>query len=102
MPSIKKVTIPRSKPPAGYVAPNQGRSQANRDIYNSQRWRTTSKQHLRDNPLCVHCEKEGKVIAATITDHIAPINQGGSPWDADNRQSLCLKHHQKKSAKERH
>lgn len=102
MPTVHKVRMPKRSPAAGLTAPNQGRENPNRDVYGSARWKRTSKQHLERNPLCVHCQAKSKATPATITDHIKPINQGGEAFDSANHQSLCLKCHQKKSAKERH
>ncbi|NEU68332.1 HNH endonuclease [Spirosoma agri] len=101
MPTVFKVKRPSSR---GIVpaAANQGRENPNREIYGSSRWKRTSKNHLRAHPFCVHCEAAGKLTVATITDHIRSINQGGEPWDPENYNSLCLKCHQTKSAKERH
>ena len=70
-------------------------------FYDSPAWRKTSKKHLSLNPLCVSCVKKGKVTAAVHTDHIIPIEKGGSRLDPENLQGLCLKHHSSKSAKER-
>ena len=35
-------------------------------------WRKTSKAFLKEHPLCVHCEKEGRLTPATEVDHIIP------------------------------
>ena len=108
MPSPNRVVRPweARKPPTDrpYVtAPtNQGRMNPNRKIYGSQRWRVISLRYLANNPLCVHCKEQGKLVEATQTDHITPINQGGDPWDEGNYQALCRRCHDKKSAKERH
>lgn len=102
MPSIKKVTMPRPKPPAGYVAPNQGRKRPNPEVYNSSRHRKGRIAYLKENPLCAECLKKGKTEEATEFDHIQPINQGGDAWDIDNKQGLCKSCHARKSAKERH
>lgn len=40
------------------------------------------------------CEKEGRLVPATVVDHIKPHR--GDPvlfWADDNRQGLCLHHH---------
>ncbi len=58
------------------------------------RWQRARKRHLLEHPLCVMCEDEGRVTAATIVDHIVPHR--GSPdlfWNRDNWQSLCKPHH---------
>ncbi len=68
--------------------------------------------HLRENPLCVECLKEGFPAPGNTVDHIKQVNQKdpfdtqngkyGEPLDPDNLQTLCNSHHNKKSAKERH
>jgi 5-methylcytosine-specific restriction protein A len=100
MPTVHKVKFPKAGVQAN--APNQGRTEANREIYGSSRWKKTSKDHLRKHPFCIRCAAIGKQTLATVTDHIVPINQNGEPWNSDNHQGLCLKCHQKKSARERH
>lgn len=79
---------------------HQGRSNPNRHIYDSMQWRRLAKQHKRENPLCVMCLKEGIVTPVYCTDHSLPINEGGSPFDWNNLQSLCRSHHESKSSKE--
>jgi len=64
-------------------------------------WRRTSKAFLKEHPLCVHCEKEGRLTPATEVDHIIP--HGGNRklfWDRKNWQSLCKSCHSKKTAEE--
>jgi len=42
------------------------------------------------HPLCVYCEREGRVSAGCIVDHIIP-HRGDMVlfWDRSNWQSLC-------------
>lgn len=54
---------------------------------------------LDRNPLCVECEKEGRVSAATVPDHVVPLWQGGQDTE-DNLQALCAAHHDRKTAAE--
>jgi len=56
-------------------------------------------RHLSNNPLCVMCEREGRVTLAQELDHITPLWAGGSESD-DNRQGLCVPHHKEKTAQE--
>ncbi|WP_281225387.1 HNH endonuclease [Flavobacterium aquiphilum] len=69
-------------------------------FYNSWPWRKARKAFINKNPLCVHCEENGEVTAATVVDHKIPIKQGGEPLNESNFQSLCEKCHNKKSANE--
>lgn len=54
---------------------------------------------LRFNPLCVHCELEGRARAAHQVDHKVRLEDGGAD-DESNFQSLCLDHHKAKTAAE--
>jgi len=53
---------------------------------------------LEDHPLCVECEKEERVTAATTPDHVTPIWAGGADDLEANGQSLCAEHHDAKTA----
>lgn len=72
----------------------------NSDFYNSQSWRRDRSAYLRQYPLCRMCEAKGYYKAATVCDHITPINEGGDKWDWSNRQALCETCHNKKSGGE--
>jgi len=71
-----------------------------RRFYNSRAWRRVSKLHIQDESLCRACMAEGRLVPAVMTDHIAPIKQGGDRWDERNLQSLCQSCHSRKSAEE--
>lgn len=51
------------------------------------------------NPLCVECERQGRVTLATQRDHIKPLAEGGQDVD-DNVQGLCAACHDAKSKEE--
>lgn len=53
-------------------------------------WQQARLVHLNDNPLCVYCDREGRVSAASVVDHIIP-HRGDMVlfWDRSNWQSLC-------------
>lgn len=72
----------------------------NKAFYNSTRWRKTTKAYREANPLCEHCEDEGRVTPAAQADHITPIEEGGAKFDWDNLQSLCHSCHAIKTRKE--
>ena len=55
---------------------------------------------LRREPLCRPCTEAGFTVQATIVDHIVPLSEGGSN-SFDNLDSLCIMHHNKKTASER-
>jgi 5-methylcytosine-specific restriction protein A len=65
------------------------------------KWQKYRLLFLKSNPLCVHCQAEGRVKAATDVDHIIP-HRGDMKlfWDESNYQSLCHSHHSEKTASE--
>ena len=77
------------------------RDEFTKRFYNSRAWRKARERKLRINPLCELCLKEGKLVAASIVDHVVPIKEGGEVWDLDNLQSLCKTCHERKGAAER-
>lgn len=66
------------------------------------RWQRYSKQYRLNNPLCVMCEKEGRLTLADCVDHITPVNGPNDPlfYEVSNHQSLCNKCHNVKSEAE--
>ncbi len=65
------------------------------------RWRKARLRFLRQHPLCVECEKQGRIKGATVVDHIVP-HKGDHDlfWDTDNWQALCKRCHDRKTALE--
>lgn len=76
-------------------------------IYGS-KWDRQRVNFLRANPLCVMCQEQGRVAAATVVDHITPHNlkealRSGEQqaiakaqklfWSQSNWQPLCKQHH---------
>jgi 5-methylcytosine-specific restriction enzyme A len=51
------------------------------------------------SPLCVECEKHGRVTLATQRDHKIPLAEGGTDTP-DNEQGLCDDCHSEKSLAE--
>lgn len=58
------------------------------------RWARASGRHKAAHPLCVGCQAVGRVVAATVTDHVVP-HRGNDRlfWDEGNWQSCCDRHH---------
>lgn len=59
---------------------------------------------LARNPLCVRCLAEDKTSAATVADHVVPLdpkNPTGGDWSLDNGQGLCHAHHNQKTGAEK-
>jgi len=62
------------------------------------RWRRLSKLYLQSHPLCIECNRQGRLVEATAVDHIVPHR--GDPkllWDQRNWQPLCKKCHNTKT-----
>jgi 5-methylcytosine-specific restriction protein A len=68
--------------------------------YNS-RWQKARDRYLKAHPLCVQCRKEGRLVEATVVDHITP-HRGDRKlfWDESNWQSLCKPCHDRKTMTE--
>lgn len=65
-----------------------------RRLYDSVRWRKASKLFLSNNPLCVFCERMGRLSSANLVDHIIPHeNDYNKFWDQSNWQGLCYTCH---------
>ena len=62
------------------------------------RWQAARKRFLRMFPLCNECKKAGRLVSATVVDHIIP-HRGDEQlfWDKANFQSLCKPCHDKKT-----
>jgi 5-methylcytosine-specific restriction protein A len=62
-------------------------------------WQRLRAWKLREEPLCRHCRKRGRITPATQVDHILPLRRGGTN-DTSNLQSLCHSCHSRKTAAE--
>lgn len=73
------------------------KSRPERDkLYYSKQWKKISKLYRQSHPLCEECERNGRITPAYLVDHIVPIEDGGSMWEWDNLQSLCIVCHNRK------
>ena len=64
-------------------------------------WDKYSKARLAEHPICVMCKAEGRIVEATVTDHIKPARRFPELfWDPTNHQSLCLSHNVSKAAED--
>lgn len=65
------------------------------------KWQKARERFLAKHPLCAHCQREGKVAAATDVDHVIP-HRGDQAlfWDESNWQSLCHPCHSAKTQEE--
>lgn len=64
------------------------------------KWQKLRKQFLKRQPLCVECYKNGKLVEATVVDHIIPHRgEQRLMWDESNWQALCKPCHDRKTGK---
>ena len=61
------------------------------DPYHSYRWTRLSRAFRAEHPLCALCQKEGRITAADVVDHIVPWPVCEDFYDRNNLQSLCEK-----------
>ncbi|WP_225785840.1 HNH endonuclease [Pseudomonas sp. Marseille-P9655] len=54
------------------------------------KWQKARERYLLDNPLCVYCDRSGRVTSASVVDHVI-AHRGDMTlfWDQSNWQSLC-------------
>lgn len=61
-------------------------------------WARASRAYRKENPLCVRCKTEGRLVPATQVDHITPWRGDRNLfWDISNWQSLCASCHSLKT-----
>jgi 5-methylcytosine-specific restriction protein A len=99
MPTLKRNSDIKS-PAAQFAEPFSRHKSKNRWVYDSHRWKLIREKVLSIEPLCVMCRQDSRVTAATVVDHITPMNEGGDPFDMNNLQGLCASCHNKKSSHE--
>lgn len=87
-PRLAVAKLNRVKPLAGDAERLLGRTGANR-----------RRDWLSRFPLCVLCQREGRIVEAAELDHIVPLWEGGAEADS-NLQGLCVPHHRAKTAEE--
>ena len=63
------------------------------------RWRRARAAYLARHPLCVPCAAAGRLEPATVVDHVVP-HRGDAVlfWNQANRQGLCKRCHDAKTA----
>ncbi len=79
--------------------PGRVRQQGNKQ-YNV-RWRKARLHFLDRHPLCITCLTVGRLVPATVVDHVIP-HRGDQRlfWNEGNWQALCKPCHDRKTAKE--
>lgn len=97
--------IPKSSPKLPWVKaaakPSQQKSWGfDTNFYRTKRWRNLRSYHLMESPLCIHCHKNGKLVSATVVDHIIPRKERPDlELEETNLQSLCESCHNRKSGR---
>lgn len=100
-------TKPALHRPAGFKgaaevkrALDRERPSAARRGYGS-RWRRARAAFLAQHPLCAACRVRGRVVAATVVDHVTP-HRGDQRlfWDESNWTPACKPCHDAKTARE--
>ena len=69
-------------------------------LYNTARWRRTSKAQLSKQPLCEHCLERGVIEPATQCDHATPHKGNPDLFWSGPFNSLCRTCHGDKTAEE--
>lgn len=70
-------------------------------LYVGRTWKKLRLYHLTRNPLCVMCEREGRLTRANVVDHIQ-AHRGDMQLfvEPGNLQSLCESHHNRDKQRE--
>ncbi|WP_299821346.1 HNH endonuclease signature motif containing protein [uncultured Jannaschia sp.] len=67
--------------------------------YCTSNWKRLRLVKLAACPLCFICERRGRLVEATVVDHITPIRQGGPAFpELAGLMSLCKRCHDEKTA----
>lgn len=58
------------------------------------RWQKYRERYLREHPLCVMHQQQGRAVVSEVVDHIVP-HKGDHKlfWDPKNHQALCKQCH---------
>jgi 5-methylcytosine-specific restriction protein A len=65
------------------------------------RWRRARAAFLAQHPLCTACRAQGRVVQATVVDHLVPHHRDRRRfWDERNWAPSCKPCHDRKTARE--
>ena len=67
-------------------------------IYGTYKWRKTSLNYRKKQPLCERCLRLGLVSDSVLVDHKQELQDGGDPFNEDNFEALCDSCHKRKTA----
>lgn len=66
--------------------------------YSTSTWQRLRKFKLSTSPLCVECQRVGRIVPANHVDHVVSITSGGPPFPSlDGLASLCASCHSTKT-----
>jgi 5-methylcytosine-specific restriction endonuclease McrA len=102
-PRLAEINTQRLRPvqataPNGTPSWRAGQGGANARGYNY-RWQQRRKAQLAEEPLCRYCKRQGRIVPATVADHITP-HRGDPVLFEGPLQSLCASCHSSAKAKE--
>lgn len=86
-----------------YKAQNQAVTEDYKErnrFYQRSAWKKIRSAQLRIEPFCRTCRESGKLVEATVVDHVIPISNGGESLELSNLQSLCKPHHDAKTRRD--
>jgi 5-methylcytosine-specific restriction protein A len=70
-------------------------------FYNSRAWRSLRDWYLRQNPLCVECQRRGFLVPAVHLNHVVPLALAPErALDPTNIEGLCKSCHAGKTREE--
>jgi len=58
-------------------------------LHSTARWQKMRAQQLATHPLCASCAQQGRVVAATVADHVRPHHDDPQSFWTGDLQSLC-------------
>ena len=58
-------------------------------FYTTARWQRLRRHQLREHPLCKFCLAQGRVVPATVVDHVVPHRGDWTKFCTGALQSLC-------------
>jgi 5-methylcytosine-specific restriction protein A len=87
------------KTPESVALYDKRRGSPSKRGYNND-WVKFRKFYLREHPLCVQCEKEGRITPASEIHHIKTLRDGGDKYGESNLMPLCHSCHSKITIRE--
>lgn len=69
-------------------------ARAYRKLYATPQWQAARKAQLSKQPLCERCQKQGRIVAASVVNHRTPHKGDWKLFiDPNNHESVCKPHH---------